>query len=48
MILNAWEFFGLPSPFHLHFDPDLPMNVQESPVEAWVGGSLVQGRGHWV
>ena len=27
-------------------DPDLPMSVQESPAEVWVGGSLLQGRGH--
>ena len=26
--------------------PDLPVSVQESPVEAWVGGGLLQGRGH--
>ena len=27
-------------------DPDLPMSVQESPAEAWVGGSgLLQGWG---
>ena len=25
-------------------DPDLPRNVQESLVEAWVGGGLLQGR----
>ena len=24
-------------------DPDSPGNVQESPVEAWVGGGLLQG-----
>ena len=24
-------------------DPDLPRSVQESPVEAWVGGGLLQG-----
>ena len=29
-------------------DPDLPVRVQESPVEAWVGGGLLQGWGHWV
>ena len=28
--------------------PDLPLSVQESPAEAWVGGGLLQGRGHWV
>ena len=28
--------------------PDLPVSVQESPAEAWVGGGLLQGRGHWV
>ena len=27
-------------------DPDLPGSVQESPAEAWVGGGLLQGRGH--
>ena len=27
-------------------DPDLPVTVQESPGEAWVGGGLLQGRGH--
>ena len=27
-------------------DPDLPMSVQESLVEAWVGGGLLQGWGH--
>ena len=26
-------------------DPDLPMSVQESLVEAWVGGGLLQGQG---
>ena len=26
-------------------DPDLPRSVQESPVEAWVGGGLLQGWG---
>ena len=29
-------------------DPDLPVCVQESAAEAWVGCSLLQGRGHWV
>ena len=29
-------------------DPDLPVNVQESPGEAWVGGGLLQGGGHRV
>ena len=29
-------------------DPDLPVSVQESLVEAWVGGGLLQGRGHCV
>ena len=24
-------------------DPDLPVSVQESPLEAWVGGGLLQG-----
>ena len=28
-------------------DPDLPMSVQESPVEAWVGSGLLQGWVHW-
>ena len=27
-------------------DPDLPVSVQESPVEAWVSGGLLQGWGH--
>ena len=27
-------------------DPDLPVNVQESLVEAWVGSGLLQGQGH--
>ena len=27
-------------------DPDLPMSVQESLVEVWVGSSLLQGQGH--
>ena len=27
-------------------DPDLPVSVQESLVEAWVGGGLPQCRGH--
>ena len=27
-------------------DPDLPVSVQESPAEAWVGGGLLQGWGH--
>ena len=27
-------------------EPDLPMSVQESPVEAWDGGGLLQGGGH--
>ena len=26
-------------------DPDLPMSVQESLVEVWVGGGLLQGGG---
>ena len=26
-------------------DPDLPMSVQESPVQAWVSGGLLQGWG---
>ena len=29
-------------------DPDLPMSVQESPVEVWVGGGLLQGWDHCV
>ena len=29
-------------------DPDLPVSVQESPAEAWVGGGLLQGWGHGV
>ena len=27
-------------------DPDMPVSVQESLAEAWVGGGLLQGRGH--
>ena len=27
-------------------DPDLPMSVQESLAEVWVGGGLLQSRGH--
>ena len=27
-------------------EPDLPVSVQESSVEAWVGGGLLQGQGH--
>ena len=27
-------------------DPDLPVSVQESLVEAWVDGGLLQGWGH--
>ena len=27
-------------------DPDLPLSVQESPVEAWVSGGLLQGWEH--
>ena len=27
-------------------DPDLPVSVQESLVEAWVGGGLLQGQGN--
>ena len=26
-------------------DPDLPVSIQESPAEAWVGGALLQGQG---
>ena len=26
-------------------DPDLPVRVQESPVEVWVGSGLLQGQG---
>ena len=28
-------------------DPDLPVSVQESPVEVWVSSGLVQGWGQW-
>ena len=28
-------------------DPDMPMSVQESPAEVWVGGGLLQGQGLW-
>jgi len=27
-------------------DPDLPVSVQDSPVEAWVNSGLLQGQGH--
>ena len=27
-------------------DPDLPMSIQETLVEVWVGGGLLQGWGH--
>ena len=27
-------------------DPDLPVSVQESLAETWVGGALLQGQGH--
>ena len=27
-------------------DPDMPVRVQESPAEAWVGSGLLQGQGH--
>ena len=27
-------------------EPDLPVSVQESLAEAWVGGGLLQGPGH--
>ena len=27
-------------------DPDLPVSVQESPVEVWVDSGLLQGHGH--
>ena len=27
-------------------DPDLPVSVQDSLAEAWVGGGLLQGWGH--
>ena len=27
-------------------DPDMLMSVQESPVETWVSGDLLQGQGH--
>ena len=29
-------------------DPDVPVSVQESPVELWVSSRLLQGHGHWV
>ena len=29
-------------------DPDLAVSVLESPAEAWVGGGLLQGCGHWL
>ena len=27
-------------------DPDLPVSVQDSPAEVWVGSGLLQGGGH--
>ena len=27
-------------------DPDLPVSVQESPMEVWAGGGLLQDWGH--
>ena len=29
-------------------EPDLPVSVQESMAEMWVGSGLLQGWGHWV
>ena len=29
-------------------EPDLPISVQESLVEEWVGGGLLRGQGHSV
>ena len=29
-------------------EPDLPVSVQESPVEVWVDSGLPQGQGHWI
>ena len=29
-------------------EADLPVSVRESPGQAWVSGSLLQGWGHWV
>ena len=29
-------------------DAGSPVGVQESPAEAWLGGALLQGQGHWV
>ena len=29
-------------------DPDLPVSIQESPLEMWVGSGLLQGWGHWM
>ena len=31
---------------HQDLDPDLPVNVQESLAEEWVGSDLLQGWGH--
>ena len=28
-------------------EPDLPVNVWESPAEAWINSCLSQGQGHW-
>ena len=29
-------------------EPDLPVNVQESLVKAWVDSGLLWGQGHWL
>ena len=46
--LNIWKFtvHVLLKPGFENFDPSLPVSVQESLVEAWEGGGLLQGWGH--
>ena len=46
--LNIWNFtVRVPlKPGLENFDPSLPVSVQESLVEAWEGGGLLQGWGH--
>ena len=42
-ITAAGHHWPMPPP---ETEPDLPVSVQESPAETWVGGGLLQGRGH--
>ena len=46
--LKIWKFMVhvLLKPDLENFDPNLPMSVQESLVEAWDGSGLLQGWGH--